>query len=114
MVFEAYKSGIRAAESLPEVILFALIPDAIRLSEPLVVSAVALPAAVEAVRNVVVELKQSIVSRFDTAEETILSRSDQRRDLGGNRLFGTKGYHELRVLYAYPRFARRGSRLPST
>ena len=39
MVFEASKSGIWAAESLPEVILFALIPDAMRLSELLVASA---------------------------------------------------------------------------
>ena len=55
MIFEASKSGIRAAESLPEVILFALIPDAMRLSELLVASAVAVCSTVEAVRDVVVE-----------------------------------------------------------
>ena len=55
MVFEASKSGIRAAESLPEVILFALIPDAMRLYELLVASAVAVCSTVEAVRDVVVE-----------------------------------------------------------
>ena len=33
MVFEASKSGIRAAESLPEVMLTALIPNVIRAPE---------------------------------------------------------------------------------
>ena len=64
MVFEASKSGIRAAESLPEVILFALIPDAMRLSELLAASAVAVCSTVASLYVIVENSLECVVGPY--------------------------------------------------
>ena len=64
MVFEASKSGIRAAESLPEVMLLALIADAMRLSELLVASAVAVCSTAASLYVIVENSLECVVSPY--------------------------------------------------